>query len=481
MASHSLHLGSGTNTSKFTLTEKELVLEQPANKKWPLVRTSLRNVLWAGIDDGNRLQISVLATKKRKSPLSLVHVAGVVPDADIDSAAAFTSSVMHSAYYGLTPRRRLKVIVNPKSGPGKGAKHFRKRVEPIFRAARCHVAVTFTSRARHAQEIAQALPLDDFDAVVVLSGDGSIYEVFNGFAAHADPARAFRMPVTPVPTGSGNGSSNNLLGREAAKDLAMAALNAIKGHPMSIDLVSILQNGKRTISFMTSCLGVMANLDLGTEHLRFMGSQRFVVGFLREVIKHRSYPYRVSIKVAESDKYKMVETLDAVRAHAQAVHGTAASPYNASAAPTSKGLPELKHIGPGADVDGDGWITFAKPVMYVYAGKGPFVSKDLMQFPVSHPDDGLIDVVISERTTRLAMIKGMDGSERGEQYWMDIQHYFKAYAYRVEPLAPKGYLSIDGEAYPHETFEAEVHQGLGTFLSMYGHYMNDFSLPPDRK
>ena len=42
---------------------------------------------------------------------------------------------------------------------------------------------------------------------------------------------------------------------------------------MSIDLVSILQNGKRTFSFMTSCLGLMANLDLGTKYLRFMGSQ----------------------------------------------------------------------------------------------------------------------------------------------------------------------------------------------------------------
>ena len=57
-------------------------------------------MLWAGIDDGNHLQISVLAKKKRKSPLSLVHVAGVIPDADIESADAFTTSIMHSAYYG---------------------------------------------------------------------------------------------------------------------------------------------------------------------------------------------------------------------------------------------------------------------------------------------------------------------------------------------------------------------------------------------
>ena len=112
------------------------------------------------------------------------------------------------------------------------------------------------------------------------------------------------------------------------------------------------------------------------------------------------YPYRVSIKVAESDKHKMLETRNALRAQAQAAHGTATATYHASAsASTSAGVPTLKHIGRDndAEADADGWITFDKPFNYFYAGKGPFVSQDLMQFPVSHPDDGLIDVVISER------------------------------------------------------------------------------------
>ena len=117
------------------------------------------------------------------------------------------------------------------------------------------------------------------------------------------------------------------------------------------------------------------------------------------VIKHRVYPYRVSIKVAESDKHKMLETRNALRAQAQTAHGTAAATYPASAPSSSTGIPTLKHIGrdDDAEVDADGWITFDKPFNYFYAGKGPFVSQDLMQFPVSHPDDGLIDVVISER------------------------------------------------------------------------------------
>lgn len=51
---------------------------------------------------------------------------------------------------------------------------------------------------------------------------------------------------------------------------------------MSVDVMSVLQNGQRTFSFMTSCLGLMANLDLGTEHLRFMGSQYAFVHYYRE-------------------------------------------------------------------------------------------------------------------------------------------------------------------------------------------------------
>ena len=73
-----------------------------------------------------------------------------------------------------------------------------------------------TTHGKHAQEIIEKLPLDDFDAVVVMSGDGLVHEVFNGYAKHAEPRRAFRTPVTPIPTGSGNGLSLNLLGLEAS-------------------------------------------------------------------------------------------------------------------------------------------------------------------------------------------------------------------------------------------------------------------------
>jgi len=50
---------------------------------------------------------------------------------------------------------------------------------------------------------------------------------------------------------------------------------------MKVDLFSFTQDHKRSISFMSQSLGLMADLDIGTEHLRWMGDTRFMVGLLR--------------------------------------------------------------------------------------------------------------------------------------------------------------------------------------------------------
>jgi len=50
---------------------------------------------------------------------------------------------------------------------------------------------------------------------------------------------------------------------------------------MPVDLFSVTQGEKRSFSFFSQSLGLMADLDLGTDHLRWMGDTRFVYGLLR--------------------------------------------------------------------------------------------------------------------------------------------------------------------------------------------------------
>lgn len=151
---------------------------------------------------------------------------------------------------------------------------------------------------------------------------------------------------------------------------------------MHVDVFSFTQNGKQTISFMSQALGLMADLDVGTEDLRWMGDSRFVYGLLRgrtclflirvyssssvfTVIKFKPCDVELSYKIVEKDKRKMFENLKL------------RDKTESDARPTepiqddSSTLPELKI---SLD-DQEGWTTFQEPLLYLYAGKGPYVGR----------------------------------------------------------------------------------------------------------
>lgn len=83
------------------------------------------------------------------------------------------------------------------------------------------------------------------------------------------------------------------------------------------------------------------------------------------VLKFKACPVQLSYKVAESDKKKMAENLSKLQAHRNSQAETS-TPHV-----TSGGLPPLVNLPD----DMEGWTTYDKPILYVYAGKGPFVGR----------------------------------------------------------------------------------------------------------
>ncbi|KAI0341603.1 hypothetical protein BDW22DRAFT_1429735 [Trametopsis cervina] len=438
---------------------------------WPRIVAPLRHIVWAELAEGN-LKLSALARKRQKQKLSLVHVGGKVPEDKREAADAFVAAVMERSHKGVKRGRHLLVLVNPKAGPGKSVPLYHKRIEPVFKAAHCTTDVIYTTHFQHGIDIAKNIPLGKYDAIATVSGDGLVFETINGLAAQEDPIRALRIPIAPIPTGSGNALALNLLGLEEGSDISAAALNAAKGASMAADVFSVTQGDKRVLSFLSQSVGLMCDIDLGTDNLRFLGSSRFVYGFFRGVIKHNKCPVKVSIKVVEADKHRMVERLHAAREESKLrkqPHESASG--NDSAIATGPSLPPLSHKD---EPTGEGWITLDKPVLFLYAGKGPYVSRDLMQFPASHADDGLIDVVVQEMIPRTQMLSMMEGADAGQTFWTEEQRYYKAEAYRVETHAPNNYLSVDGEPFPFEPYQVEVHPKLVNWLSPYGVYQPQF-------
>lgn len=66
-----------------------------------------------------------------------------------------------------------------------------------------------------------------------------------------------------------------------AVDVTAYSPNVFSGRPMKVDVFSVTQEDTSTISYMTQALGLMSELDLGTENWRWMGDTRYFLGFLR--------------------------------------------------------------------------------------------------------------------------------------------------------------------------------------------------------
>ncbi|KAH7340253.1 ATP-NAD kinase-like domain-containing protein [Rhizoctonia solani] len=451
-----LHIHITKKTGIVELTpSKELVIHhiEGNGKKTQKLSTGLRNVLYAEILPGNIVKIATLARQKKSHRLVIIE-------------GEIREPIRLKLLKYVPPRRRFKVFVNPAGGQGKGVQLFEKKVKPILLAAHGEVDSIITKYSQHAHELAQECALD-FDALLTVSGDGLVFEVLNGFRKRPDAAKAFAVPVCPIPAGSGNALSISLLGPKDGPDVAVAALNAIKGGRMPYDLCSFTQDGETSVSFLSQAIGLMADLDLGTESMRWMGDARFIAGFLRGVASNKPCAMTLSIKVANRDKAKMVETLQEFKAGPK----PATSPTSALETPETTIAPRYVQ----EDVNGPDWFTFDKPVLYVYSGTMTYVSRDLMAFPVALPSDGMVDITVQELVPRPLMVKMISGGETGEQFWLPTQHYFKAEAYRLRPHASSGHLSIDGERFPYKEFHVETLKGLGTTLSMTGAwYSGDF-------
>lgn len=89
------------------------------------------------------------------------------------------------------------------------------------------------------------------------------------------------------------------------------------------------------------------------------------------VITFKPCPVQLSYKLAESDKDKMAEIAHSSQNDAQAM--PASSPSSESEGKMVDALPPLKYL----PNDDEGWTSFDKPVLYVYAGKGPYVGRQV--------------------------------------------------------------------------------------------------------
>lgn len=384
-----------------------------------------------------------------------------------DGDQDLVARVLEQAYENTKKQKRLLVLINPHGGPGKATSIYRKHGAPFFAAANCHTHVITTTHRYHAQEIAKDLDLSKYDAIVCCSGDGIPHEVMNGFAERPDAMTALAtMPICQFPCGSGNSLAMSLNGTGSPSKAAVAI---IKGSPMRVDLMQLSQENKTAVSFLSQTYGLVADCDLGTEDMRWMGGQRFAVGAVMRTLSATTYPCELYVKYAHVGN-------DAVKKHFNGMKQAKESSKGASqdVFTHAEGALTPPKFGTVNDNVPEDWTKLNLPdLSFFYVGKMPWMATDAFVFPACLPTDGCLDLITwDSKIGRVNSLQLLLQLEEGQHIHSKQAHYSKIEAYRLIPKIPKGYLSIDGESYDFKPFQVEVLPAAGCLLSMHGIYAN---------
>ncbi|RAL65154.1 hypothetical protein DID88_001260 [Monilinia fructigena] len=445
-----LTVGRNANASLTLGTDSLIVLDEAFEKDNIQLVVDFGPLLRALLIRGLSLSITVQA----------VELKYAIESHSIEDVKKWIAKLLDRSYGESQQGKRAKVLVNPHSGKGKAQKYYNRDVEPLLKAARCSIDMVKTKFQGEAVTIVEDMDVEAYDMVVCCSGDGLAHEVFNGLGKRHDAKRALtKIAVTHVPCGSGNAMSCNLSGTDSA---SLATLAIIKGIPTPLDLISITQGETRTISFLSQSVGIVAEADLATEHMRWMGSARFTYGFLERLIGQAIYPCDIAkgneqsrIGKREERGYKYLLDDDA-----------------SASSGMDDGLPPLRY-GTVNDKLPEGWemVPYDKLGNF-YCGNMAYMASDANFFSAALPNDGCMDLVcINGDVSRLAAINMMlFAVETGKFFDIPLVWYRKILGYRIIPKQKgDGYISIDGERVPFQPFQAEVHKGLGTVLSKTGH------------
>lgn len=387
---------------------------------------------------------------------------------------SITSKILEKAYPNGSIKPSILVLINPHGGQGNAVKIYRNQIEPILKAANVKITYMETKYSGHATDFARELNIEEYDIIACCSGDGIPHEVINGFYQRSDKGlSAFnKIAVTQLPCGSGNALS---LSTHGSNDAAIATFTMLKLKKTKLDLMAVTQGiGNKEVkklSFLSQCYGAIADSDIGTEHLRWMGPIRFDLGVAQKTFQKAKYPCELYIDYGTKTKQEINNHFDA--------HQSKPVGINETNLPLTEESLELNKFGLDQSPPSN-WTKvpddIASNVSIFYVGKMPYLSSGVQFFPAALPNDGFMDLVITDtKTSIFESTKVLLTLDRGTHVYSDSVHHAKIKSYRLIPHLkhPQNhYISVDGENFPFEPLQVELLPKVLTCLLQDGSYVD---------
>ncbi|CAI5674820.1 unnamed protein product [Oreochromis niloticus] len=364
----------------------------------------------------------------------------------------------------------------------------------------------------HARELVRKADLLQWDALVIMSGDGLLFEVINGLMEREDWQEAIQIPLGILPGGSGNALAASVHHYSQSPPawneelLLSCGFMLCKGLVGPMDLVSVhLASKQRLFSFLSLAWGFVADVDIESEKYRHVGAIRFLMGTLVRLASLRVYQGRLAyLPVKEAPKLSKgsfttnhppstpqhpslcsslpCQFIPNTSPNQSSRHGTNSnhntrtnSSNNAittkrpqiesdskTRAPVDSLLPDLDQPVP------ETWtVVKEEDFVLVLAIYQSHLAEDLWTVPGAMADDGLIHLFyVTAGISRPALLRLFLAMEKGAHLACGCPHlvYEKVTALRLEPITPQGMITVDGEVVEYGPVQAQIHPGIARLM-----------------
>ena len=267
---------------------------------------------------------------------------------------------------------KVLLVYNPFAGHGRAQKIL-PEMEAYFQEKGIQFDLRTTDYHEHGIQIVTEADLSQYDGVIAAGGDGTLYEVINGYYRNESKKK---IPLGILPVGTGNAFArdldlHNTHWKDAIDIIAMQKLR-------KVDVGQFTTHGESYYFLNILGLGFVADVGEIAHKLKVFGNFSYTLGVLQKTIFLSSYPLTITI---DGEKY------------------------------------ERENIF--VEISNTRWTS------------------NFLMAPSAEIDDGYLDVTLLGKLGRIKLLKAFPKIFTGEHIYIDEVETFKAKEITVETGIPK--------------------------------------------
>jgi diacylglycerol kinase (ATP) len=184
---------------------------------------------------------------------------------------------------------RLLIIFNSHAASGR-AGHLIPGIKQYLASKQLSAQIKTTAHTGHARELVAGTDLSEFDGVVSAGGDGTLFEVVNGLMAHPE---AQRIPLGIIPVGTGNAFSRELGLQPTDWQAGIDIISQQRLRTIDVGHVSAADTSYHFLNIIG--MGFVVAVGHSTVKIKKLGKSAYTLATLWETSKLKKHPVKLSM------------------------------------------------------------------------------------------------------------------------------------------------------------------------------------------